>query len=362
MRFPPQLIPWLLLAVALLLAFFTRGILLPFLVGMAVAYLLDPLADRLESRGVSRGLAAALILAAFFLAGVGIVLALWPLLQGQIAGLMRAVPGLLESIRGGFDNLLAAVNAEFGGEVTQQAEGVLASAVQEGLKGLGGMMQSVFSSGVAVLMLLSLLVVSPMVAFYMLRDFDRIIAHLDGVVPSDYKPAVHGAMGEIDDALSGFVRGQLTVMAVMAVLYAIGWTAVGLEYSLVLGLFAGLLAFIPVVGMVFAAAVALAVGVGQWGLDWINLGLVAGVWALVQALEASYLTPRLMSHHINLHPVWVLFAVFAGGEIAGFVGVLLAVPAAAVISVLTRRSLTHYRARMDEKEGAGSQAAGSDEP
>jgi len=359
--FPPGLVPWLLLAAVLVLAYLSRGILLPFLVGLAVAYLLDPLADRLVERGVPRGLAAALILAAFFLAGVGALFALWPLLQTQVAGLIEATPELLATIRGAFEGVMASVSAQFGGEAARQAEGALASALQQGLEGLGAVMQGIFSSGVAFLMLLSLLVVSPVVAFYMLRDYDRIVTHMDGLVPAPYKTAVHGAMSEIDDALSGFVRGQLSIMAVMAVLYAAGWTAVGLQYGLLLGVFAGFLAFIPVVGMIFAAAVAIAVGMQQWGLDWVNLGLVAGVWALVQGLEATYLTPRLMSHHINLHPVWVLFAVFAGGEVAGFVGVLLAVPAAAVISVLARRSLAHYRKRMERGEAAGG-APGPDGP
>jgi len=358
MRFPLQLVPWLLLLAALILAYLARGILLPFVVGLAVAYLLDPLADRLEARGIHRGLAAALILAAFFLAGLGILAALWPLLQAQIAGLIQFLPAIFESIRTAFEGVLATLDAQLGAQAMRQAEGVLASTAKQGFQALAGMMRGLFSSGFALLGLLSLILISPVVAFYLLRDYDRLVARSDALVPAAYRPTVRGAMREIDDALSGFVRGQLSVMAAMAVLYAAGWTAVGLNYSLVLGLLAGLLAFIPFVGALFAAAIALAVGAAQWGGDLGNLALVAGVWGVIQILEGGLLTPRLMSHHINLHPVWVLFAIFAGGELAGFVGVLVAVPAAAVIVVLARRSLDHYRARLESDTPSAGAADG----
>lgn len=338
-----RLIPWLLLGAALLFAYLTRGILLPFIAGFALAYLADPLADKLEDWGFGRGIAAGLIIVFFFLLVVGGTLAVWPLLQAQLIGLIKSLPAVIDAARGRIDLLLADLSRELGGELGREARGVLSSALEQGLGAAQKVLSRAFAGGLAIFNFLTLLLITPMVAFYLLRDYDRIVARVDGLLPQAHAPLIRETLKDIDKVLSGFVRGQLSVMAVMAVLYAAGWTAIGLDYGLILGLVAGLLGIIPFIGMVFAAIIALAVGFGQWGADWINLGLVAGVWIVVQVLESSVLTPRLLGREVGLHPVWVLFAVFAGGEIAGFVGVLVAVPAAAVIAVLVRASFARYR-------------------
>ena len=339
-----RLFPWLLLAAALLLAYLTRAILLPFVAGFAVAYLLDPLADRLEEKGMQRGLAAGLIIGFFFLVAIAVIAALLPLLQAQIVDLFHALPGLLATLRAKAESLLSAVTAEFGQGVRQEAEGVLTAAAEKGFTAAGGFIRGLFAGGLAFFNLLSLILISPVVAFYLLRDYDRIMAQLETLLPPAEAPAIKATLRDIDEVLSGFVRGQLSVVLVMAVLYAAGWTAIGLNYGLLLGLLAGILTIIPFLGMVFAAALALAVGFVQWGTDWEQLGLVAAVWGVAQALEGAVLTPRLVGRHVRLHPLWVLFAVFAGSEIAGFVGVLIAIPAAAVIAVLVRTTLARYRA------------------
>lgn len=351
------MIPWLILFVALLFAYMTRGILLPFIAGFAIAYLADPLADRLESWGVGRGIAASLIIAGFFLLVIGGVLAIWPLLQAQLFGLARSLPAAIDSVRERFDLLMLTLSTELGVDLEQQARGALASALEQALMGVQAVASRTFAGGLAVFNFLTLLLITPMVAFYLLRDYDRIVERVDSLFPKAHAPFIRRTFQEIDRALSGFVRGQLSVMAVMAVLYAAGWTAIGLDYGLILGLVAGLLGIIPFIGMVFAAALALAVGFGQWGPDVIQLGLVASVWISVQILESSVLTPRLLGREVGLHPVWVLFAVFAGGEVAGFVGVLVAVPAAAVIAVLLRTSLARYR-DMEGDESDAIAAAG----
>ncbi len=350
-----RLFPWFLLAAALLLAYLTRAILLPFVVGFAVAYLLDPLADRLEARGVPRGLAAGLIIGFFFLVAAAVIGALLPLVQTQIGELFHALPGLLATLRAKTESLLSVVTSEFGQGVRQEAEGVLTAAAEKGFAAAGGFIRGLFAGGLAFFNLLSLILISPVVAFYLLRDYDRIMVQLETLLPPAEAPTIKAALRDIDTVLSGFVRGQLSVVFVMAVLYAAGWTAIGLNYGLLLGLLAGVLTIIPFVGMVFAAALALAVGFVQWGPDWGQLGLVAAIWGIAQALEGTVLTPRLVGRHVRLHPLWVLFAVFAGGEIAGFVGVLIAIPAAAVIAVLVRTTLARYRAdetgeRMQEPE------------
>lgn len=342
---PPmmRLAPWLLLAAALLFAWATRGVLLPFIVGFAVAYLLDPLADRLETHGIGRGTAAGLIIGLFFLAGMGLLLALWPLLQSQIAGLVRSLPAIVEAVREQSRELLAALDAELGEEIGREAEGMMARAVEIGLASAGDFARRLFSGGLAVFGLLSLVVVSPVVAFYLLRDYDRILARIDGLLPREEAPRIRAILAEIDSVLAGFVRGQLGVVAMMIVIYAAGWSMIGLDYALILGLLAGIMTVIPFVGMVFAVTIALAVGFGQWGADWTMLACVAAVWLVAQGLEGLILTPRLLGKYVRLHPLWVLFAIFAGGELAGLVGVMLAVPVAAVVAVLLRHTLARLR-------------------
>ncbi|GEQ96764.1 AI-2E family transporter [Iodidimonas gelatinilytica] len=351
-------VPWLVLAVFLLFAYLTRGILLPFIVGFAVAYLLDPLVDQLESWGMGRGIAAGLVIGLGTVIGLCALVALWPLLQNQISGLIKALPGVIETVRAQIDMAMMDLKAEFGSDIGREAQSVLASALQQGLgsmKNLGGQL---FAGGLAFFNLLALILIAPMAAFYLLRDYDKIIEQGNCLLPKAEAPTIRGIAREIDRVLSGFVRGQLSVMAAMAVLYSAGWSLVGLDYGLILGLLAGLLGIIPFLGMLFAAAIALIVGFGQWGPDWVQLGLVAGVWLVVQALEGAILTPRLLGHHVGLHPVWVLFAVFAGGEVAGFVGVMIAVPVAAVVSVLVRRTMAHYR---KETEGESFEALSVEE-
>jgi len=349
MRFPIQLLPWLLLLATLLFAYLTRGILLPFLAGFAVAYLLDPVADRLVARGLERGVATALILGVFFLGGLGLAFLLWPPLHAQLLSLIQALPAVFAAVQETVQGLIETTNLELGRDIGRQAENALNTAVSRGLEAAGGMISGLLSSGLALLGLLSLFLISPVVAFYLVRDYDIIIAHIRDLVPQTQLPAVRAAAIDIDAVLSGFVRGQLTVMAAIAALVAAGYTAIGLNYGLLLGLLTGLLSFIPFVGMLFSAALGAAVGVAQWGVDW-HLLLVLGVWGAVQIIESVLLTPRLLSRHVNLHPVWVLFALFAGSEIAGFVGVMLAVPAAAAIAVLVRHSLRHYRRKMEQEK------------
>lgn len=334
--------PYLLFFGFILLAYLTRGILLPFVIGMAVAYLFDPVADRLEAWGLPRWLAAAVIIATFFLAGTAILIALWPLLQRQFIGLAVAVPGTLAELQPFLQRTLEQVGREFGTDIEMAAEGLIADMAKEAFARAGTMLSNFISGGLAFFSLLSLLLISPVVAFYLLRDYDHIVARLDELLPERHKPVLEEQWRRIDEVLSGFVRGQITISLVMALLYAAGWSAVGLNYALVLGILAGFLALIPFVGMVAAALIALLVAYGQFGPDLLQLSLVAGVYVLVQTLDSAVLTPRIMGDRIGLHPVWVLFAVFAGGELAGFVGVLLAVPVAAVIGVLVRFTIERY--------------------
>lgn len=355
---PARYVPWILLAGALLLAWLTRGILLPFLVGFAVGYMLDPLNDRLEARGVPRGLSSAIITGLFLLIAIGGFIALWPFLERQIVGLIGALPDILSHLAGVLEGGLETLHDELGQHgVETDIKAQLAAFLEQQLAHPSDILAGLFSQGMAFFGFFSLLLISPVVTFFMLRDYDHLMARIDRILPPAYAHEIRETMRDIDRAMAGFVRGQLSVMAVMAILYAVGWTLVGLDYGIALGLLAGLLAIIPFFGMLFAVAMALGVGVLQ-GLDPAGLLAVAGVWGVVQVLD-GVITPRLVGGHLGLHPLWILFAAFAGGEIAGFTGVLLAVPVAAVIAVLVRRALRHYEslgADAVTEEGGGDAA------
>lgn len=332
------------LGIFLLLAFIyaTRGVLLPFVAGLAIAYLLDPLADRLEAWKFPRWLAATVILFLFFVVAAGSVLAMLPIFQKQLYALIENLPGYLEGVRPLVDNLLVSLNESFHVEIAADAESLMASIAAKGLDRMGSILSGLMSRGAALFNLLTLLLISPVVAFFLLRDWDLIIAKIDSWLPSEQAEVIRMLTRRIDAALAGFVRGQTMVALIMAVLYAIGWSWAGLDYALILGLLAGILAYVPFVGALVAMLIAMVVGLGQFGPDSGALLPVFGVFVVVQVIEGAFLTPRLIGSHVGLHPVWVLFAIFAGGEIMGFVGILIALPAAAAAGVMVRYVIERY--------------------
>ena len=333
---------WGIIIGVCLFTYLTRGILLPFLTGLAIAYFLDPITDILEERKVPRGLAAAMVLGLFFFLIIGVVLAFWPILQGQIVAASKTLPETVAKLRPWLDQLLDSLNAKTGITLGGDAESLLAGISEQALEQLNRIFSSIVRSSLALFNLMTLALISPVVAFYLLRDWDHMVAKVDSWLPTAAAPAVREQFGNVDTVLAGFVRGQLMVSLAMGILYGVGWSLVGLELGLILGVLAGIMAFVPFVGALFAAAIAMALAIGQWGFDAGQLGMVAMVFVVVQIIESSFLTPKLVGERVGLHPVWVLFAVFAGGEILGFVGVLVAVPAAAAIAVFVRYTITRY--------------------
>jgi len=329
-------------AVVVLFIYLTKGVMLPFLAGLAVAYFLDPIADRLEALKVPRGAAAGLVIAVFFLVIVGVVLAFWPILQSQIAAISKSLPQTLAGLRPWLNDVLQTLSDRFGQDVAGDVDSMLASFSDELLARVKDGAGSILKSGLAVFNILSLMLISPVVAFYLLRDWDLLVAKVDSWLPPSGSEVVRALATNVDTVLAGFVRGQLMVSTIMGILYAIGWSVVGLDFAILLGVLAGVMSIVPFVGALFAAAVAVAMGIGQWGMDPMQLALVASVFLVVQVIEGSFLTPKLIGDRVGLHPVWVLFAVFAGGEVMGFVGVLIAVPAAAAIAVLVRYWIDVY--------------------
>lgn len=338
MRIPWQV--WVFIIATLALTYLTRAILLPFVAGLAVAYLLDPLADRLEKVKFPRWLASATVLTLFFLLVSAIILAILPLLQHQIAGFMQSFPRYVESAMPLLDGFLNDFSAIF--DTVSDSESLIAAAAQEGASKAASIVTSFLSKGAALFSILTLVIISPVVAFFLLRDWDLIVERVDGWLPKKDAGTIRRLAKQIDAALAGFVRGQTLVAITMSILYGVGWSFVGLEYALVLGLIAGILAYVPFVGALFAAFIAMLVGVGQFGIEFAPLFQVFMVFVVVQIIEAAVLTPQLIGTRVGLHPVWVLFAIFAGGEVMGFVGILIALPMAAAIGVLSRYAIETY--------------------
>lgn len=328
----------------LLIAFIyaTKAILLPFVFGFGVAYLLDPLADRLEEWRFPRWLAAALILAAFFIGVMAVLFALAPLLREQISGLLENIPLYIGAIRPMLDDWLSKAGESFGLAMKTDTDSLIAAAADRGISRLGQLFANFITGGLAFFNLLMLLLISPVVAFFLLRDWDLIVAKIDSWVPRENVATVRMIARRVDRALAGFVRGQTVVALIMTVLYAVGWSMVGLDYALVLGMLAGILAYVPFVGALFAALLAMLLAFGQFGGEWVALLMVFGVFVIVQIIEGTFLTPRIIGSKVGLHPVWVLFAIFAGGQLMGLVGILIALPAAAAIGVLVRFAIERY--------------------
>lgn len=359
---PPErrVILWLVVAVGLaVLVYALRGALWPFLAGMAVAYLLDPVADRLEAMGCPRAAAAASIVIAFIVAFLGVLLVLGPLLAAQIAELVSRIPSYVEQLRAFLSPLLADIEARLTEAQFRQLQEAAGQYTGQVVVWLGGVLGGLVTGGVAVVQALSVLVIMPLVAFYLLRDWDRIVAHVDSLLPRGIVDDVRAQMREVDLRLSGFVRGQGLMCLTLATWFAIGLTLVGLDFGLLVGLGAGFISFIPYVGTVVGLSTGLGLALAQFS-EWLPIAGVALVFASGQILQDFVLTPKLIGDRVGLHPAWVLFALLAGGTLLGFTGVLLAVPAAAVIGVFVRFAVERYLASPVYDASGSSPAAGAD--
>ncbi|RRH93533.1 AI-2E family transporter [Mesorhizobium tamadayense] len=341
--FRRQVAFWLIAAVLMALFLYVfSGILLPFVAGMVLAYFLDPVADRLQRLGLSRLMATVVILIAFIVVVVLAFVILVPVLATQMADFARKLPEYLTRLQ----SLITSFDPKW----LEQRFGVNAASLRDGLNSLlttgFGLLTTVFtsiwSSGVALVSVVSLFVVTPVVAFYMLLDWDRMVAVVDSWVPRDYVETVRALARDINTATAGFVRGQGTLCLVLGAMYATGLTLTGLNFAILIGFFAGLISFIPYVGSLTGLVLAIGVAFVQFWPDWTMIVAVACVFFVGQFIEGNILQPRLVGKSVGLHPVWLMFALFAFGALFGFVGLLIAVPASAAIAVLVRFAISRY--------------------
>jgi predicted PurR-regulated permease PerM len=290
----------------------------------------------LERRRVPRWAAAGAITLVSVLAVIAALLLLAPLLQSQLLDFAERIPHYAELIRERAMTLFEALQERLSAEEISKLRAQIGTfAGQDAVAWLGGLVRGLWGGGVALLNALSVVVITPIVTFYLLRDWDRIVAHVERLVPGAWSDAVSEQAREIDRVLAGFVRGQMTVCALLGIFYGVGLSLIGLDFGLVIGLGTGLISFVPYFGMLVGFVAGIGVALAQFD-GWQPVAMVAAVFIVGQFVEGNFISPRLVGGRVGLHPVWMIFALMAGAALFGFLGILLAVPAAAVIGVVVR--------------------------
>ncbi|KAA2235321.1 AI-2E family transporter [Salinarimonas soli] len=322
-----------------------RDVLLPFVAGLALAYLLDPLADRLERLGLGRLGATLLILGLFVLGFVLVLFLLAPLVAGQVGSFVANLPAYAARLqRLALDYGQPIVERLGGPQSLRDVEASVGDLVSQGAGWLTAFLRSLWSGGQALVSIVALLVVTPVVAFYLLIDWDHMVEAVDSWLPRPHQATIRELFVEINAAIAGFIRGQTAVCLILGTFYAIGLSVLGLNFGVLIGLSAGLLSFIPYVGSLTGLLLSVGVAIVQFWPDGLMVAATLGVFVFGQFVEGNILSPKLVGASVGLHPVWLMFALLAFGSLFGFVGLLLAVPLAAAAGVLARFALRRYLA------------------
>lgn len=333
-----QAIYWGIAAAVFLFLLWALGsVILPFMVGGAVAYFLDPVADRFERLGMNRTAATATITIIGVIGAILLALLVVPTLVRQLVQLINATPEIVS-------RLLAFLTEKFPDFMNSK------SVVRDTLSALGTTIQSrggalvstLVSSAMSVINAVVFMVVVPVVAFYMLLDWDAMVARIDALVPREHSAVIRELGREIDRVLAGFVRGQVTVCLILGTYYAVALMLAGLQFGLVVGAIAGLITFIPYIGALVGGMLAIGLALFQFWGDWMHIGMIVGIFAVGQFMEGNIISPKLVGKSVGLHPVWLLFSLSAFGSLFGFVGMLVAVPVAASIGVVARFLTERY--------------------
>ncbi|MGO4388572.1 AI-2E family transporter [Microvirga sp. 2YAF29] len=333
------------LAVAVLLLFVLRGILLPFVAGFALAYLLDPLADKLQNVGIGRLGASLLILVIFVLVFIITLMILVPFAAQQVGAFVERVPSYVARLQELANEQLKPLLERLGANgALPEMQTSVGNLISQGIAWIATFLQGLWSGGQALIGIFSLLVVTPVVAFYMLVDWDRMVLTIDSWMPVHQRETIRGIARDIDRAIAGFVRGQALVCIILGTFYAVSLTVIGLNFGALIGMTAGLLSFIPYVGSLTGLIISMGVAIVQFWPDWTMIAATLGIFIFGQFVEGNILSPKLVGDSVGLHPVWLMFALLAFGALFGFVGLLLAVPLAAAMGVIARFSLGRYLA------------------
>ena len=312
--------------------------LLPFFLGAAIAYFLDPVADWLEARGLSRAMATGLITVGAILIFILAALLIIPTLVQQAIQLFNVAPELAGNITTFLTERFPSL-ADETSTINQSLRSIGETVSDRG----GQLLNSALTSAASLINIVVLFVIVPVVAVYLLLDWDRMIARVDKLLPRDHAPVIRELAGEIDHTLSAFIRGMGTVCIILGTYYAIALMLVGLQFGLVVGFVAGLLTFIPYVGAIVGGALAIGLALFQFWGDWLWIVVVAAIFQVGQIIEGNVLTPKMVGDSVGLHPVWLILALSVFGALFGFVGMLVAVPLAAALGVLVRFAIDQYQ-------------------
>jgi len=338
-------------ALALLMLVLLREILQPFAVGMALAYLLSPAVDGLARIGINRSFAALILVLLLVVGLVGLLLVMLPALVGELRFFIDEFPRYVTRVQ----SLVADTGRPWLHRVLGQElrieDSVTHTVATIGSAWLDGLVRSVWASGRALLSLLSLLVVVPIVSVYLLADWNRMTATLEGWVPAQHREDVRVVGQEIHEAVAGFMRGQVVICLILAVFYAAALRLIGLNHAILIGITAGLISFVPYLGLGIGFVIATCVAIAQFWPDWTPLAAVAAIFLVGETLADYVLSPRIIGSRVKLNPVWLMFALFAFGYLFGFVGLLAAIPLAASLGIILRFAMRKSLAGSDVVPG-----------
>lgn len=342
-----QVLVWFAFSVVLVLILWIfRGILLPFVIGLALAYLLNPVVGLLERLRINRGWATAIVLFVVLSVLVWAMFLIVPLLVQQTIGLAQRLPGYVTDLRALANQMVPALNEWLGEERAHQVEQSLTDWLNSlNIPGITAYVTGqIAASSASVISVLGLVVIAPVVAFYLLLDWEAMVKGLDGLLPREHREEIQGVITQIDRSMAGVIRGQGSVVLVLCFFYATALTLSGLNFGLVIGLITGLLSFVPYVGFITGFALSVGIALVQFWPEWFRVIIVLVIFGVGQFLEGNVLYPKLVGSSIGINPVWLMFSLFAFALLFGFVGLLLAVPLSAIAAVLTRYAVRKYKA------------------
>lgn len=338
-----QVVFWVLAAVSFLVFLHVfRRILLPFVAGMALAYLLDPVATWFERRGFGRLAATIIILVLFVILFVGTMIIVVPVLANQVAALVAQVPGYVDRLQALFEHSLDSKLAKYFGIDSETLGTTLRGLLGQGATLLTKVLGSLLSSGLALLDIVSLLIITPVVAFYLLIDWTALTAYLDSLLPRDNLQEIRRLCREMDRRIAAFVRGQGLICLLLAAFYGAGLALTGISFGFLIGVAAGIISFVPYVGTALGLLGSVGLALAQFWPNWTPAVIALAIFITGQIFSDYFLTPKLLGENVGLHPVWVIFSFFAFGVLFGFLGLLIAIPAAAAIGVLVRHGVELY--------------------
>lgn len=337
-----------------------QSVLLPFVLGGAIAYLLDPIVERLAKWGLSRGTSAFIILGLFFLVVAGILVLIVPILVREAGEFIESAPGYAKKIWEMAEPHIAWVQEKIGHKITSdEIQSVLEENASKAMQVGKGVLGGITSGGLALLDFFTTLLITPVAAYFLLKEWQNVTGWIYDILPRRSAATIKGLLGKIDGKIAGFIRGQSMVCLALGFIYAIALSIAGLNYGFVIGMATGVLSIIPFVGSAFGLVASVAVAFLQSGGDWPFVAIIAGIFFVGQFVEGNFITPKLIGDSVGLHPLWIIFALMAGGSLMGLVGMFLSVPLAASIGVVAVFAIEHYKKSLyynDGLNGAGDVA------